>query len=255
MIEVKDISKTFGDRVILNEISLSFPKGKITSLIGSNGAGKSTLLSIISRLLNQDNGHVLVNNKDSNAYKNSVLAQHLSILKQFNNIELKLTVKELVSFGRYPYSQGRLKKEDHQKVAEAIEFLDLTEIQEQYLDELSGGQRQRAYLAMVVAQDTDYILLDEPLNNLDMRHSVQIMRILRRLTEELGKTVIIVLHDINFASHYSDYIAALKGGKVKYFGNANEIINENILKDIFGISFCISASGGKKLCNYFNHLN
>lgn len=255
MIEVKDISKAFGDRIILNEISLTFPKGKITSLIGSNGAGKSTLLSIISRLLSQDQGHILVNNKDSNAYKNSVLAQHLSILKQFNNIELKLTVKELISFGRYPYSQGRLKKEDHQKIEEAIDFLDLTEIQDQHLDELSGGQRQRAYLAMVVAQDTDYILLDEPLNNLDMRHSVQIMRILRRLTEELGKTVIIVLHDINFASHYSDYIAALKDGKVKYFGNANEIITENILKDIFGISFCISQSGGKKLCNYFNHLN
>lgn len=255
MIEVKDISKQFGDRVILDEISLSFPKGKITSLIGSNGAGKSTLLSIISRLLSQDKGNVFVNEKNSSDYKNSVLAQHLSILKQFNNIELKLTVKELVSFGRYPYSQGRLKKQDHQKIAEAIEFLDLEEIQEAYLDELSGGQRQRAYLAMVVAQDTDYVLLDEPLNNLDMRHSVQIMRILRRLTEELGKTVIIVLHDINFASHYSDYIAALKDGKVKYFGNANEIINEKILKDIFGISFCISQSGGKKLCNYFNHLN
>jgi len=224
-------------------------------LIGSNGAGKSTLLSIISRLLSQDKGNVFVNEKNSSDYKNSVLAQHLSILKQFNNIELKLTVKELVSFGRYPYSQGRLKKQDHQKIAEAIEFLDLEEIQEAYLDELSGGQRQRAYLAMVVAQDTDYVLLDEPLNNLDMRHSVQIMRILRRLTEELGKTVIIVLHDINFASHYSDYIAALKDGKVKYFGNANEIINEKILKDIFGISFCISQSGGKKLCNYFNHLN
>lgn len=255
MIEIKDISKQFGNRVILDEISMSFPRGKITSLIGSNGAGKSTLLSIISRLLSQDQGSVFVNEKNSNKYKNSVLAQHLSILKQFNNIELKLTVKELISFGRYPYSQGRLKKEDHEKIAEAIQFLDLEEIQEAYLDELSGGQRQRAYLAMVVAQDTEYILLDEPLNNLDMRHSVQIMKILRRLTEELGKTVIIVLHDINFASHYSDYIAALKDGKVRYFGNANEIINEKILKDIFGISFCISQSGGKKLCNYFNHLN
>jgi len=105
---------------------------------------------------------------------------------------------------------------------------------------------------MVVAQDTEYILLDEPLNNLDIRHSVQIMRTLRKLTEVLGRTVIIVLHDINFASHYSDYIAALKDGKVKYFGKANEVITEDILKDIFGIRFCISSSGGKKLCNYFN---
>lgn len=255
MIEIKDITKQYGEKLILDDISLTFPKGKITSLIGSNGAGKSTLLSIISRLLDQDQGTVLVNDKNSTEYKSNVLAQHLSILKQFNNIELKLTVKELVSFGRFPYSQGRLKKEDHAKIEEAISFLDLEDIQEFYLDELSGGQRQRAFLAMVVAQDTDYILLDEPLNNLDMRHSVQIMKTLKKLADVLGKTVIIVLHDINFASHYSDYIAALKDGKVKYFGSANEIITENILRDIFGINFCISQSNGKKLCNYFNHIN
>lgn len=252
MIQVKDISKQYGRRVILDDISMEFPKGKITSIIGSNGAGKSTLLSIISRLLPQDEGRILVNDKVHSEYKNSDLAKHLSILKQFNNIDVKLTVRELVSFGRFPYSQGRLDLEDHKKIDEAIAFLDLEEIEDSYIDQLSGGQRQRAFLAMVVAQDTEYILLDEPLNNLDIRHSVQIMRTLRKLTEVLGKTVIIVLHDINFASHYSDYIAALKDGKVKYFGKANEVITEDILKDIFGIRFCISSSGGKKLCNYFN---
>jgi len=255
MIQIRDVSKQYGRRVILDDISMDFPRGKITSIIGSNGAGKSTLLSIISRLLAQDGGDVLVNEKVNTEYKNSDLAKHLSILKQFNNIEIKLTVRELVSFGRFPYSQGRLRAEDHQKIDEAIRFLDLEEIEDRFLDQLSGGQRQRAYLAMVVAQDTEYILLDEPLNNLDIRHSVQIMKTLRKLAEVLGKTVIIVLHDINFASHYSDYIAALKDGKVKYFGSANEVITEDILKDIFGIRFCISSSGGKKLCNYFNQLN
>lgn len=255
MIEITNISKHYGDQVVLNNISLCFPKGKITSLIGSNGTGKSTLLSIMSRLLVQDNGAVFVNGKKNTDYKSAVLSQHLSILKQFNNVELKLTVKELISFGRFPYSQGRLSKEDHEKIEETVDFLDLNELQDMYLEELSGGQRQRAYLAMVVAQDTEYILLDEPLNNLDMRHSVQIMKILRKLTEVLGKTIIVVLHDINFASHYSDYIAALKNGQIKYFGKANEIINEDILKDLFGISFCISQSNGKKLCNYFNHFN
>lgn len=254
MIQIKDISKQYGDKIILDDITLDFPKGKITSLIGSNGAGKSTLLSIISRLLDQDAGTVLVNDKMSTDFKSAVLAQHLSILKQFNNIELKLSVKELISFGRYPYSKGRLKKKDHEKIEEAISFLDLGEIQDVYLDELSGGQRQRAFLAMVVAQDTEYILLDEPLNNMDMRHSVQIMKTLEKLAEVLGKTIIIVLHDINFASHYSDYIAALKDGKVKYFGSTNEIITENKLKDIFGINFSITQSDGKKLCNYFNHI-
>lgn len=255
MIKVKDISKQYGAKIILDDISLEFPKGKITSLIGSNGAGKSTLLSIISRLLDQDQGTVLVDEKQSTEYKSAVLAQHLSILKQFNNVELKLTVKELVAFGRFPYSQGRLNKEDHEKIDQAIRFLDLEEIKDSFLDELSGGQRQRAFLAMVVAQDTEYILLDEPLNNLDMRHSVQIMKTLKKLADVLGKTIIIVLHDINFASHYSDHIAALKDGKVKYFGKTNEIITEPILKDIFGIGFCISQSNGKRLCNYFNHFN
>src|SRR5699024_6453463 len=159
-----------------------------------------------------------MNGKEIANFKNKELAKKLSILKQSNNVGLKLTVEELVSFGRFPYSQGRLKDEDHKKIDEAIRFLSLTEIKDSYLDELSGGQKQRAYLAMIVAQDTDYILLDEPLNNLDMKYSVQIMTTLRRLADELKKTIIVVLHDINFASHYSDYIAALKDGNIKYYG-------------------------------------
>lgn len=253
MIELKNISKHYNDKIILDDISLRFPKGKITSLIGSNGAGKSTLLSIISRLLPQDNGLVLVNEKNITAYKNAILAQKLSILKQFNHVGLKLTVRELVSFGRFPYSERRLKEEDHEKIDQAIQFLDLEGIADAYMDELSGGQKQRAYLAMVVAQDTEYILLDEPLNNLDMKHSVQIMKTLRKLADELGKTIIIVLHDINFASHYSDYIIALKDGKVKYYDTTDIIINEMILKDIFDITFTISEINCKKVCNYFNH--
>ncbi|PRD47791.1 iron ABC transporter ATP-binding protein [Sphingobacterium haloxyli] len=253
MIEVKHISKKYNNRVVLDDISLQFPKGKVTSLVGSNGAGKSTLLSIISRLLQQDNGHVLVNGKSLTDYKNRVLARHLSVLKQFNHIGMKLTVRELVSFGRFPYSENRLNAEDHEIIANAIRFLDLENIADAFIDELSGGQKQRAYLAMVVAQDTEYILLDEPLNNLDMKHSVQIMKILRRLADELGKTIIMVLHDINFASHYSDYIIALKDGGIKYHDRTEKIIDENILKDVFDIDFVISESGSKKVCNYFNH--
>lgn len=135
MIEIKNISKQYEDQLILDDISLSFPKGKITSLIGSNGTGKSTLLSIMSRLLLQDKGLVYVNDKKSTEYKSSILSQHLSILKQFNNIDLKLTVKELVSFGRFPYSQGRLTKEDHKKIEETLDFLDLNDLQDMYLDE------------------------------------------------------------------------------------------------------------------------
>lgn len=252
MIEVKNISKSYGERIILNNISLQLYKGKITALIGSNGAGKSTMLSIISRLLKQDAGVVLVNEINIEDYKNRKLAQHLSILKQFNQVGLRLTVRELVSFGRFPYSEGKLTQKDELLIDQAIHFLNLEEISDSYIDELSGGQKQLAYVAMVVAQDTEYILLDEPLNNLDMKHSGQIMKILRRLADELEKTIIIVLHDINFASHYADNIIALKNGEAKYHDVTDIVISKKILKDIFDIDFTIMEYNGKKVCNYFN---
>jgi iron complex transport system ATP-binding protein len=251
MIEVKNISKQYGRKIVLDGVDLQFPIGKITSLIGSNGAGKSTLLSIVSRLLAQYGGVVTVDGKNVSDYKNKVLAQRLSILKQSNHIRLKLTVRELVSFGRFPYSQDKLTDEDNEKVDRAIRFLDLKDIENAYIDELSGGQKQRAYMAMVVAQDTEYVLLDEPLNNLDMRHSVQTMKTLRRLADEWNKTIIIVLHDINFASHYSDYIVALKDGKVKYCDTTDNIINEKVLEDVFDIAINVSEFNQKKVCNYF----
>ena len=147
-------------------------------------------------------------------WKSDEFAKRVSILKQSNHLNVRLTVRELVSFGRYPYSKGRLTAEDEKFVDQAIEYMNLTDMQDKFLDELSGGQKQRAFISMVIAQDTEYILLDEPLNNLDMKHSVQIMKILRKLVDEFGKTVVIVLHDINFASVYSDRIVALKDGKL-----------------------------------------
>lgn len=252
MIEVKEITKQYGKKIVLDGVDLQFPKGKVTSLIGSNGAGKSTLLSIISRLLSQDGGIVMVDDKNVTEYKNKMLAQRLSILKQSNHVRLKLTVRELVSFGRFPYSQDKLTDEDIEKVDKAIEYLDLKDIENAFIDELSGGQKQRAYMAMVVAQDTEYVLLDEPLNNLDMRHSVQTMRTLRRLADELGKTIIIVLHDINFASNYSDHIIALKDGKVRYAGATDSIINETVLKDVFDLRITICEVEKKRICNFYN---
>jgi iron complex transport system ATP-binding protein len=251
MIEVQEITKQYGDKVVLDKVGLQFNKGKITSLIGGNGAGKSTLLSVISRLLSQDGGVVLVDEKNVTEYKSKVLAQRLSILKQSNHVRLKLTVRELVSFGRFPYSQEKLNKEDILMVDRAIDFLNLKDIENLYIDELSGGQKQRAYMAMVVAQDTEYILLDEPLNNLDMKHSVQTMKIMRKLADELGKTIIIVLHDINFASHYSDYIVALKEGKIIYHDTTENIIREDVLRDVFDINIKICEFESKRICNYY----
>ncbi|MGO1685487.1 MAG: ATP-binding cassette domain-containing protein, partial [Brachybacterium sp.] len=157
----------------------------------------------------------------------------LSVLRQENHFITRLTVRQLVGFGRFPYSKGRLTKLDEHKISEAIDFLNLDELEDRYLDQLSGGQRQRAYVAMVLAQDTEYVLLDEPLNNLDMRHSVQMMGRLRDAARELDRTIVVVLHDINFAAHYADHIIAMKNGGVVEAGPVGEIMNGEVLSRVF----------------------
>lgn len=252
MIQVKELSKFFGKKAVVDNVSVTIETGKITSFIGPNGAGKSTLLSMVSRLLNADTGEVLLDTNDVRRIKSDEFAKRVSILKQSNFMNVRLTIRELVSFGRYPYSKGRLTNEDVKFVDQALEYMNLTDIQHSYLDELSGGQRQRAFIAMVIAQDTDYVLLDEPLNNLDMKHSVQIMKILRKLVDELGKTVVIVLHDINFASVYSDRIVALKDGRVVKEGPTDEIINSDALKQIYDMDIPVQEQNGCRICVYFN---
>ena len=251
MIEVRDIMKQFGEQTVVHPTTLTIKKGMITSFIGPNGAGKSTLLSIISRLIGMDAGKVLIDGKEIGAYKSNDLAKKISILKQSNQINIRLTVRELVSFGRFPYSQGRLSKEDWAYVDEAIDYMKLRDIEHKHLDQLSGGQCQRAFIAMVIAQDTDYILLDEPLNNLDMKHSVEIMKLLKDLVENRGKTIVIVIHDINFASVYSDRIAALKNGRIVKEGPAEDIIQTPVLKDIYDMDIPIQQIGDQKICVYF----
>lgn len=251
MIEIKGLSKFFGKKPVVEDVSVTIESGKITSFIGPNGAGKSTLLSMVSRLLDSDTGEVLLDKKDVKKLKSQDFAKRVAILKQSNFINVRLTIRELVSFGRYPYSKGRLTDEDNAKVDEALSYMNLTEIQHKFLDELSGGQKQRAFISMVIAQDTEYILLDEPLNNLDMKHSVQIMKILRKLVDELGKTVVIVLHDINFASVYSDRIVALKDGRLVKDGPTSEIINTNALREVYDMTIPVQEQDGCRICVYF----
>ncbi|MBX9976096.1 ABC transporter ATP-binding protein [Cytobacillus firmus] len=252
MIEIKGLTKQFGKKPVVEDVTVTIEPGTITSFIGPNGAGKSTLLSMVSRLLEADTGEVLLDQNNVKKWKSSDFAKRVSILKQANYLNVRLTVRELVSFGRYPYSRGRLTAEDEKFVDQAIEYMNLSDMEDKYLDELSGGQKQRAFIAMVIAQDTDYILLDEPLNNLDMKHSVQIMKILRKLVDELGKTVVIVLHDINFASVYSDRIVALKNGRLMKNGPTHEIINSDVLREIYDMDIPIQEQNGCRICVYFN---
>lgn len=251
MIEVKNITKKYGNTKVVNNVSLNIEKGKMISLIGPNGAGKSTVLSMITRLTNVDEGEVIIDGTELSKWNSKDLAKNISILRQANNINLKLTIKELVEFGRFPYSQGNLTEEDNKHITEAIKYMQLEDIQDRYLDELSGGQRQRAYIAMVIAQNTEYIFLDEPLNNLDMKYCVQMMKVIRSLVDELGKTVVTVLHDINFASCYSDTIIAMKKGEVYKIGNTSEIISTEVLEDLYDTDFKIQDIDNKKICVYF----
>ena len=233
MITLEDINKSYGDVKALGPVDLDLPKGGITALVGPNGAGKSTMLTIIGRLLGADTGKVQVGGMDVTTTKQRDLAKTLAILRQENHFVARLTVRQLVSLGRFPHSQGRLTPDCVEAVDRALAFLDLAELQHRYLDELSGGQRQRSYVAMVLAQDTEYALLDEPLNNLDMQHAVSMMSQLRRAADELQKTVVLVVHDVNFAAAYSDRIVAMTDGQIRYVGTPQEIMTPEVLSDVF----------------------
>jgi len=233
MINIRSAKKMYTDEVKIGPLSIEIPKAGMTALIGPNGAGKSTTLLMIGRLLAMDEGKIKVSNMDISSSKSGDLAKILTILRQENHFVTKLTVRQLAGFGRFPYSKGRLTKEDEAIISKYIDFLDLTALEDRYLDELSGGQRQRAYVAMVLCQETEYVLLDEPLNNLDVARSVQMMQHLRHAADEFGRTILTVMHDINFAAKYSDRICAMKDGQIAAFGTVDEIMDSELLTDIF----------------------
>jgi iron complex transport system ATP-binding protein len=254
MIEVKNINQFYGNKQILKDVNFKIKENEITALIGPNGAGKSTLLGVISRLLKQKSGEVLIDNVNIDKISSNDIAKKMSVLRQSNNINIRITVEELVSFGRFPYSKGRLNNIDKAKINEAIKYMKLDDLRDTYIDQMSGGQRQRAYIAMVLAQDTKYIFLDEPLNNLDMKHAVEMMTILENLVKDYKKTIVIVMHDINIASAFCSHIVAMKDGMIIAEGKTNDIINKDILDDVFDHDFCIAGFNGKKICVYHNLL-
>ena len=248
---IRELIKKYDEKTVVDSVSFELPKGRVTSFIGPNGAGKSTVMGIISRLIQRDSGRVEFENRDIGSWKSRELSRRLAILTQSNNIQMKLTVEELVAFGRFPYSGGRLTAEDRDIINRAMSYMELEEFKERFVDELSGGQRQRAYIAMVIAQDTEYILLDEPTNNLDIYHATNMMKMVRRLCDELGKTVVLVLHEINYAAFYSDYICAFADGKVAKFGTVEEVITKETLSKLYRVDFEIMEIEGKPLSIWY----
>ncbi|WP_426128732.1 ABC transporter ATP-binding protein [Pararhizobium sp. PWRC1-1] len=247
MIEIENVSLSYRDVPILRGINLSLPKGGITALVGPNGAGKSSLLSLIARLQPLQTGRITIDGLPVDKTPSRQLAQRLAILRQDGAVASRLTVRELVNFGRFPHHQGRPGNEDLRLVEAALMQFELQALSDRFIDTLSGGQRQRAMVAMTFCQGTDYVLLDEPLNNLDMFHARQLMRSLRAIADEPKRTAIIVLHDINQAAAHADRIVAMRDGGIIADGTPEAVLTEDNLEAIFGYRMQIAQLAGKPL--------
>jgi iron complex transport system ATP-binding protein len=236
-LETKKLTLAYEGTPILRNIDLAIPPGKITVLVGANGCGKSTLLRGLARLLKAKSGKVYLDGKDISQLKSKTVAQKLAILSQSPVAPEGLTVRNLVAMGRYPYQNWlqQWSKEDEIKVEEALSITKTTEIADRLLNSLSGGQRQRAWIAMVLAQDTNILLLDEPTTYLDLAHQIELLDLLQQLHETKGKTIVMVLHDLNLACRYADYLVAVKQGKIYAMGSPKQVMTEDMVQEVFGL--------------------
>jgi len=250
MLELKDITKRYQGRTVVDRVSLALPDGQAVSIIGPNGAGKSTLLRIMARLTGADGGEVLLHGRPLAQWKSNEFARHVSLLTQESGFQGRMTVRELVSLGRFPYCRGRLAPADRDAVERSLALLALEPFGDRFLDQLSGGQRQLARIAMALAQDAEIILLDEPAASLDINHALRLMEIVRRLCDEQGRTVAMVLHDINLAARCSDLIFAMKEGKLAGAGAPEEIIRPGFLRGMYGVDFTVMPMNGKPFAAY-----
>ncbi len=251
MIDVRGVTKRYGRTAVVDDVSLQLPRGGLTAIVGANGAGKSTLLSMIARLLVTDGGSITIGDMDIANCDSRELAKRLAILRQSNDLQSRLTVSDLVGFGRFPHSGGRLTATDRKAIEQAISWMNLEDLRDRFLDEMSGGQRQRAFVAMVLAQDTEYLLLDEPLNNLDVAHAHAMLTTLRRAADELNKTVVIVVHDINYASCWADQIVAMKHGVIRAVGAPRDIMNRPLLREVFDLDIEVAELRGHPIAHFY----
>ena len=237
-LKVEHITAGYDGRTILKDIELAIPVNKISVILGANACGKSTLLKTIARLLKPSSGKITLDGKGIWTFPSKHLAQVLGLLPQSPVVPEGIVVADLVSRGRFPY-QGLMKglsREDHAAVAEALEIMGITNLADRRLDELSGGQKQRVWIAMALAQDTDILLLDEPTAYLDITYQVEILDLLTDLNRKKGTTIVMVLHDINLSARYADYIFALREGCLVSEGTPSEVINEELIKEVYGMN-------------------
>lgn len=246
MIEVTNLSFTLGGVQILAPTTLTLPAGQITALIGPNGAGKSTLSRLIARVETPPPGTVRVNGRDVATTPGGLLARELAFLGQHTGLASRLRVRDLVAFGRWPHCHGRPGPADHAAIARALAEFELEPLAQRFLDTLSGGQAQRAHLAMAAAQETPWLILDEPLNNLDLAHARGLMAHLARL-RDAGGSVLIVLHDLNFAAAWADHVVAMKAGAVVATGRPEAVLTGPQLSALYDTEIEVAVHGGRPL--------
>lgn len=238
------------DTFQLKDISLSIPNQKITSIVGPNGSGKSTLLKIMSKLLSANSGSVYVHNQNIKSYQSKEFAREISMLPQSKESLPNLTVKELITFGRSPYKHflnNRLNTEDKMIIHESMEMTNTKKYQDRLFFSLSGGEQQKVRIAMALAQKTSVLLLDEPTTYLDISHQLEVMELLQKINETYNMTIIMVLHDLQQAASYSDYMIALKQGEIVDYGMPDTILTERFLKNIYDIQARIIFEDGYPL--------
>lgn len=242
-IKVDQVAIGYSNTMIIDELSVSVPEGKITTIIGPNGCGKSTLLKAISRILRTKSGAVYLDGHAIHQLGTKEVAKKMAILPQTAEAPGGLTVFELVSYGRFPHKKGfgSLKKEDYKHIHWAIEVTGLSAFKDRSIEALSGGQRQRVWIAMALAQDTKILILDEPTTYLDLAHQLDILLLLQRLNEEEGRTIVMVLHDLNHASRFSHYMIAMKNGELITEGTPVEVMSCQNLQQVFNIDASLAV--------------
>ncbi|MCQ2010751.1 MAG: ABC transporter ATP-binding protein [Sporolactobacillus sp.] len=237
LLRTEKLDIAYGEKKIVDQMNLDIPFGKITALVGANGSGKSTILRTMARLMRPSGGSVFLDGKNIHKQPTKQVAKQLAILPQHPLTPEGVTVSELVAYGRYPHQQGmrRIDDTDRQVIDWAVEATGLSELADQEVDNLSGGQRQRAWIAMALAQETSWLFLDEPTTFLDMTYQLDVLKLISKLNREEGRSVVMVVHDLNHAARFADYMIAIKSGTVVCEGEPRTIITESMLEHVFGV--------------------